>query len=116
MAKTTDIASGANSAPPTPPRNRIGTNTMQIDRVETNAGVATSAAPSRMACLSGLPRSMWRGLFFVSAVGPFPQVPPANALPPTGLTVSDWVQIFSKLTQGMSAIGVDHAPIKGLPH
>src|SRR5216117_1087913 len=43
MAKTTDIASGANSAPPTPPRNMIGTKTMQIDRVATNAGVATSA-------------------------------------------------------------------------
>src|SRR5712691_10304111 len=35
------MASGANSAPPTPARNRIGTNTMQIDRVATPAFVAT---------------------------------------------------------------------------
>src|SRR5712691_5138587 len=35
------MASGANSAPPTPARNRIGTNTMQIDRVATPAFVST---------------------------------------------------------------------------
>ena len=60
MAKTTDIARGANRAPPTPLRKRIGTKTMQIDSVATNAGVATSAAPSRMAWRRGLPSSSCR--------------------------------------------------------
>jgi len=41
------------------------TNTMQIDRVATNAGVATSAAPSRMACLRACPGSIWRWLFSI---------------------------------------------------
>ncbi|MPN13791.1 hypothetical protein SDC9_161117 [bioreactor metagenome] len=49
MANTTAWASGTNSDRATPVRKNIGTNTMQMQRVETKAGAAISAAPSRMA-------------------------------------------------------------------
>ena len=56
---------GENRNPPTPLSRKIGTNTRQIDSVDTNAGVATSAAPSRIACRSGS-QFMWRWLFSIS--------------------------------------------------
>src|SRR5216684_7350736 len=107
MAKTTDIPSGANSAPPTPPRNMIGTNTMQIDRVATNAGVATSAAPSRMACLRGLPRSIWRWLFSISTVASSTRMPTASANPPSVITFSDWCRILSMMMEVRIDRGID---------
>ena len=49
IAKTTASASGTNRYRATPVRKNMGTNTMQIESVETNAGTAICCAPSRMA-------------------------------------------------------------------
>jgi hypothetical protein len=54
MATTTPSARGVNSDCTAPVRKTTGTNTMQIDRVETNAGMAICCAPSRIARTSGL--------------------------------------------------------------
>ena len=48
MAKITASANGTNRNLATPPRKNIGTNTIQMASVETNAGTAISPAPSRM--------------------------------------------------------------------
>src|SRR5579859_5852881 len=50
MAKTTARAIGRNSEAAGPVKNTTGTNTMQIASVETKAGTAICAAPSRIAC------------------------------------------------------------------
>ena len=55
MAKMTASASGTNRNFATPVRKNIGTNTMQMQSVETNAGTAICCAPSRMACRISLP-------------------------------------------------------------
>ena len=55
MAKTTASARGTNRYFATPLRKNIGTNTMQMESVETSAGTAICAAPSRMACSMALP-------------------------------------------------------------
>ena len=55
MANTTAIASGVNSDFAAPLMNTTGTNTMQMHSVETNAGTAICAAPSRIACTRCLP-------------------------------------------------------------
>ncbi len=49
MANTTASASGTNRNFATPVRKNIGTNTMQMQSVETKAGTAICCAPSRMA-------------------------------------------------------------------
>ena len=49
MANTTASANGANRYLATPPRKKIGTNTMQIESVETSAGTAIWCAPSMIA-------------------------------------------------------------------
>ena len=49
MANTTAIASGVNRYLAAPLMNTTGTNTMQIESVETNAGTAICCAPSRIA-------------------------------------------------------------------
>ncbi len=48
MAKTTASASGTNRYRATPLRKNMGRNTMQMESVETSAGTAICAAPSRM--------------------------------------------------------------------
>ena len=55
MAKTTASAMGTNRYRATPLRKNMGTKTMQMASVETSAGVAICAAPSRMACSISLP-------------------------------------------------------------
>ena len=59
MANTTASASGTNRKPATPGRKNIGTNTMQMQRRLTKAGVTIWRAPSRIAASTGLPISRW---------------------------------------------------------
>ena len=47
----------------TPVRKNIGTNTMQMARVETNAGIAICDAPVRIASSTSLPSSRLRLIF-----------------------------------------------------
>ena len=53
MAKTTAIASGVNRNRAVPVSSKTGTNTMQIESVETKVGTAICDAPSSTACSSG---------------------------------------------------------------
>ena len=53
IANTTAIASGAKSDRAAPEMKATGMNTTQMHRVATNAGVAISCAPSRIARTSG---------------------------------------------------------------
>jgi len=68
IANTTASASGTNRYRATPPRRNMGTKTMQIAMVETNAGIAIWAAPSKMACSTSLPSSRLRLMFSISTV------------------------------------------------
>ena len=53
IAKITASASGLNSAAAGPDSAKIGRKTMQIDSVDTNAGIAICCAPSMIARRSG---------------------------------------------------------------
>ena len=90
MAKTTASASGMNSDAAGPVRNTTGTNTMQMASVETNAGTAICAAPSRIARRSGffMPRLRW--MFSISTVASSTRMPTASAMPPSVMMLSDW--------------------------
>ncbi len=94
----------------------IGTKTMQIDRVATNAGVATSAAPSRMACRSDLPRSSWRWLFSISTVASSTRMPTASARPPSVITLSDWLRTFNMMTEVRIDSGIEVMTMSVLRH
>ena len=54
MADITASAIGTNKKRGTPVRKNIGTNTMQMQSSETNAGTTICSAPSRIACLDFL--------------------------------------------------------------
>ena len=68
MAKTTASASGTNRYRATPLRKNMGRKTMQIDRVETSAGTAICAAPSRIEAARSFPSSMKRSMFSIVTV------------------------------------------------
>src|SRR3954452_23408516 len=82
MAKTTASAMGTNRYRATPLRKNMGMNTMQMAMVDTNAGVAISAEPSRMACSSSLPASRLRLMFSMATVASSTRMPTASAIPP----------------------------------
>ena len=56
---------------------------MQMESVETSAGTAICAAPSRMACTISLPWSMLRLMFSISTVASSTRIPTASASPPS---------------------------------
>src|ERR1035441_2481677 len=60
----------------------MGTKTMHMDRVETNAGIAICADPSRIDCSSSLPVSRLRLMFSMATVASSTRMPTANAMPP----------------------------------
>ncbi len=88
IAKTTAIASGTKSDLAAPVMNATGTKTMQMQSVETNAGVAISAAPSRMARTTGFCCAMFRWTFSISTVASSTRMPTASAIPPRVMTLS----------------------------
>jgi len=83
MANTTASARGANRNRATPDRKNIGTNTMQMHRVDTKAGTAISPAPSRMALFRSDPRCRWRSIFSMVTVASSTRMPTASARPPS---------------------------------
>ena len=90
IANTTAMASGVKRYFAGPVRNTTGTKTMQIDRVETKAGVAICWAPSRIACTNRLPRPRFRWMFSISTVASSTRMPTASASPPSVITLSVW--------------------------
>src|ERR1700674_4278870 len=83
MAKTTASASGTKRNLATPVRKNMGTNTMQIESVETRAGTAICCAPSRMARTVSLPCARLRLMFSISTVASSTRMPTARANPPS---------------------------------
>ena len=94
----------------------MGTKTMQMARVATIAGVATSAAPSRMACRSGVPMSMWRWLFSIATVASSTRMPTARASPPSVMTLSVWPMTYSTLMDARMDSGIDVMTMSVLRH
>ena len=88
IAKTTAIASGTKSDLAAPVMKTTGTKTMQMQSVETNAGVAISDAPSRMARTMGFFCAMLRWTFSISTVASSTRMPTASAMPPSVMTLS----------------------------
>ncbi len=68
IANTTASASGTNRNFATPERKNIGTNTMQMHRVETKAAAPISFAPVRIASSSGVPMCRWRSMFSIVTI------------------------------------------------
>src|SRR2546422_11736899 len=87
-ANTTAIASGRNSAAAGPLKKNIGTNTIEMEIVETKAGVAICAAPSMIACKISFPSSMLRLMFSMVTVASSTRMPTASASPPRVITLS----------------------------
>ncbi len=88
MAKLTASASGTNRKRATPLRKNMGTKTMQMQSVETNAGTAICCAPSRMACRISLPMARLRSMFSISTVASSTRMPTASASPPRVMMLS----------------------------
>ena len=88
MAKITAVASGWNRYLAVPLKKKIGTNTMQILSVETNAGTAICMAPSRMARTIGFPMARLRWMFSSSTVASSTKMPTASARPPNVMMFS----------------------------
>ena len=87
IANTTAPASGVNRYFAAPVRSSTGTNTTQIESVDTNAGTAICEAPSRIALVSGffMPRLRW--MFSTSTVASSTRMPTASARPPSVITL-----------------------------
>ena len=83
MAKTTASASGTNRYRGTPLRKNMGRKTMQMQSVDTSAGTEICAAPSKIACSSGMPSSICRSMFSMVTVASSTRIPTASAKPPS---------------------------------
>jgi len=70
-----------------PLRNSTGTNTMQMQRVETKAGTAICWAPSRMPRVIGFFIAKLRLMFSISTVASSTRMPTAKAMPPSVITL-----------------------------
>ena len=87
IANTTAIASGVNRYRAVPVSSSTGTNTMQMDNVDTNVGTAICEAPSRTARTSGFPIARLRWVFSISTVASSTRIPTARASPPSVITL-----------------------------
>ncbi len=114
MAKHTASASGTNKYRATPERKNIGTNTMQIESVETNAGTAICDAPSRMACTISLPWSMLRLMFSISTVASSTRIPTASARPPRVIMLMVWPIALRTIIDVRIESGIETAMISVL--
>ena len=61
----------------------MGTNTMQMLSVATNAGTAICCAPVRIVSRSGMPSGSRRLMFSISTVASSTRMPTASASPPS---------------------------------
>src|ERR1700732_2405578 len=90
MANMTASANGVNRYLATPDKPKIGTNTIQITSVETSAGNAIWAAPSRIASRVGFFSPMWRWTFSIVTVASSTSSPTASANPPRLIMLMVW--------------------------
>ncbi len=72
----------------TPERKNIGTKTMQMASVETNAGTPISPAPMTIASSSGWPRWKCRSMFSIVTIAWSTRMPTESASPPSVIRLS----------------------------
>ena len=87
MAKATAMASGVKRYLAAPVSRNTGTNTIQMQSVETNAGAAICCAPSSTARTSGFFIAILRWVFSISTVASSTRMPTASAMPPSVMTL-----------------------------
>src|ERR1039458_7855234 len=90
----------------------IGTNTMQMQSVETNAGTAICCAPSRIACFISLPMARLRSMFSISTVASSTRMPTASASPPSVMMLMVSPSALSRITETKIDKGIETAMIK----
>src|SRR5208337_3520781 len=116
MANTTASASGTNRYRATPESKNIGANTMQIESVETNAGVAICIALSRTTSsmfLSGS-ASRLRLMFSTSTVASSTRMPTARASPPSVMMLIVSPIALNAIIEVRMAKGIEVAMIRVL--
>jgi hypothetical protein len=91
---------------------------MQMQMVDTKAGTAISAAPSRMAVTGALPSCRWRSMFSMVTVASSTKMPTASARPPSviRLMVSPsrcWTMIDDRIDSGIDTAMI--AVLRQLP-
>src|SRR5258708_6571886 len=106
MANMTASANGGNRNLAIPDKPKIGTNTIQITSVETSAGNAIWAAPSRIASRVVFFSPMWRWTFSMVTVASSTSRPTASANPPRLMVLMVWLRalrtaIEAKMDNGM---------------
>ena len=113
MAKTTASARGTNRYRATPDSKNIGANTMQIESVETKAGVAICDALSRTISsrfFSGS-ASRLRLMFSTSTVASSTSMPTARASPPSVMILIVCPIALSTMIEVRIARGIEVAMI-----
>ncbi len=94
--------------------NATGTNTMQIHKVETNAGTAISCAPSTIARINGLCWPMLRWMFSIETVASSTKMPTASAIPPSVITFKVWPSARSAMIETKIESGIETTTISVL--
>ncbi len=108
MANTTAMARGVKRNFAAPDSMRTGTNTMQMDKVATNAGTAISCAPSRIARTRVLPlMPMLRCTFSISTVASSTRIPTARARPPSVITLIVCPSMLSTISDVRMERGIE---------
>src|ERR1700680_3219062 len=116
MANTTASARGTNKYRATPDSKNIGANTMQMESVETKAGVAICAALSRTTSsmsFSGC-ASRLRLMFSTSTVASSTRMPTARASPPSVMILIVSPIALKTMIEVRMAKGIEVAMIKVL--
>ena len=98
----------------TPERKNIGTNTMQIESVDTSAGTAICEAPSRIAWMISLPWSRLRLMFSTSTVASSTRMPTASARPPSVMMLIVSPSALSTISEVSTESGIETAMISVL--
>ena len=111
IANITASAIGTNRKRATPSRKNIGTNTMQMQSSETNAGVTICAAPSRIAARTSLPCSRCQLMFSIVTVASSTRMPTASARPPSVMMLSVSPNIDSSAIAPSTESGIEIAMI-----
>src|SRR5215475_5663714 len=91
------MASGMNRNLAAPSRKTTGTNTMQMQIVETNAGTAISAEPSRIERISDRPSAKYRWMFSIATVASSTSMPTARESPQKVTKKIDSARVIKKI-------------------
>ena len=82
---------------------------MQIHNVETSAGTAICAAPSRIPSCSSGPSSRWRSIFSIVTVASSTRMPTARASPPSVIMLIVWCRKLSTMIEVRIESGIEMA-------